>query len=68
MQQQQSITKLVHDARAPLNQISMQAELIKMMVEQNAPLDKIQQTAAKIIQNCQKCSEELSKISEQARK
>ncbi|WP_395339176.1 histidine kinase [Ningiella sp. W23] len=49
----------IHDARRPLNNISMQAELIKMLAESNEQATDILAAADKIIQYCQQCSEQL---------
>lgn len=52
-----NINQQIHDIRKPLNSISMQAELIKMLSEacENSP--KLQESANKIIQNAKHCSE-----------
>ncbi|HCP98958.1 MAG TPA: histidine kinase, partial [Pseudoalteromonas sp.] len=36
-QQAKPLNELVHDARAPLNRISMNAELIKLVLENDMP-------------------------------
>lgn len=48
-----------HDIRKSLNRISMQAELIKLVLENE--LDKAEAITAvnKILQACQDCSEQL---------
>ncbi|MER2493041.1 histidine kinase dimerization/phospho-acceptor domain-containing protein [Catenovulum sediminis] len=61
------LNKKVHDARTPLNQISMQAELIKILIESNGSAEKLTEAAQKIIDNCQKCSHSLQQISEALR-
>jgi len=58
------INELIHDARAPLNRISMQAELIKLVLENNMPAAKALEAANKIIASCQECSQSLEKISQ----
>jgi len=60
--QTEQLNKLVHDARAPLNRISMNAELIKLVLENDMPKDKALDALDKIINNCQQCSESLQKI------
>jgi len=62
--QAEPINKLVHDARAPLNRISMNAELVKMVLENDMPKQKALDALDKIIINCQKCSESLQVIAE----
>lgn len=59
-----SLDKLVHDARAPLNHISMNAELVKLVLENDMPKQKALEAVAKIIANCQLCSEHLQEISD----
>ncbi|GAA80524.1 hypothetical protein DO88_02090 [Pseudoalteromonas sp. S3431] len=58
------LNKLVHDARAPLNRISMNAELIKLVLENDMPKQKALEALDKIILNCQQCSESLQNITE----
>jgi len=62
--QPEPLNKLVHDARAPLNRISMNAELIKLVLENDMPKDKALAALDKIIANCQACSDSLQLISE----
>ncbi|TMO80763.1 histidine kinase [Pseudoalteromonas sp. S3776] len=59
-----TLNKLVHDARAPLNRISMNAELIKLVLENDMPKDKALAALDKIISNCQQCSERLQNITD----
>lgn len=61
-QQAKPLNELVHDARAPLNRISMNAELIKLVLENDMPKEKALEALNKIISNCQQCSESLQKI------
>lgn len=60
--QPEPLNKLVHDARAPLNRISMNAELIKLVLENDMPKEKALEALNKIISNCQQCSDSLQKI------
>lgn len=60
--QSEPLNKLVHDARAPLNRISMNAELIKLVLENDMPKEKALEALNKIISNCQQCSESLQII------
>ena len=62
--QTEQLNKLVHDARAPLNRISMNAELIKLVLENDMPKEKALDALNKIITNCQQCSESLQKITD----
>lgn len=58
----QQLDQLVHDARGPLNRISMNAELIKLVLENDMPKEKAIEALNKIISNCQQCSGALQKI------
>lgn len=60
-----SINKLIHDARSPLNRISMNAELIKLVLENDMPKEKGIEAIAKIINACQECSQTLQSLSQQ---
>lgn len=53
------LNKRIHDIRKPLNNISMQAELIKMLAELGDNQEKINLSAEKIIHNAKQCSEML---------
>ena len=65
-----SLATAIHDARRPLNNISMQAELIKMLNEPASSEHaadpetqaKILAAADKIIEYCQQCSAQLQSI------
>ncbi|WP_339721128.1 histidine kinase [uncultured Paraglaciecola sp.] len=58
-----SVNKLVHDARSPLNRISMNAEMIKLILENDMPKEKGIQAVDKIINACQECSDTLQLLS-----
>ncbi len=58
------INQLIHDTRGPLNRISMQAELIKMVLENDMPKDKALTAVNKIIVACQDCSKSLQEIAD----
>jgi len=58
------LAKQVHDIRKPLNRISMQAELIKLVLENNLPPQKAIEAVDKILQSCQDCSALLEQLSE----
>ena len=64
MTNHESLRQLVHDARAPLNRISMNAELVKLVLENDMPKEKALAALDKIIANCQQCSEQLQQISD----
>lgn len=58
------LNQQIHDIRKPLNIISMQAELIKMLTESSENSDKLEASANKIIQNSKYCSELLQHLFE----
>lgn len=55
-EQQAELAKWVHDARKPLNRISMQAELVKMALAGDIPIDKAVDALDKIIVSTKDCS------------
>jgi signal transduction histidine kinase len=64
---QPDLNQLVHDARSPLNRISMQAELIKLVLENDMPPEKAIEAANKILVSCQDCSQTLEQLLEPAK-
>ncbi len=58
------LDKSIHDARKPLNAISMQAELIKMLAERYDDNQAIMNAATKIIEHSKSCSESLQQLSQ----
>ncbi len=56
--------QLVHNARGPLNRISMNAEMVKLVIENDMPKDKALAALDKILQSCQECSGILQQISD----
>ena len=58
------INQTIHDIRKPLNGISMQAELIKILVESKADSALVLAAANKIISNAKQCSNMLQTLSE----
>ncbi|MDY6978024.1 MAG: hypothetical protein SVW51_17790 [Pseudomonadota bacterium] len=52
----------VHDARKPLNRISMQAELVKMALNGDVAPEKALAALDKIISSAKDCSETLSEM------
>ncbi|MGI5308295.1 hypothetical protein [Rheinheimera sp. WS51] len=61
---EQELAKLIHDVRKPLNRISMQAELIKLVLENDLAKDKAITAVEQIIQSCQDCSDKLQLFTE----
>jgi signal transduction histidine kinase len=52
----------VHDARKPLNRISMQAELVKMALNGDVPPQKALVALDKIISSAKDCSHTLAEL------
>tara|TARA_R110001592_G_scaffold52750_5_gene161810 strand:+ start:4050 stop:4307 length:258 start_codon:yes stop_codon:yes gene_type:complete len=61
--EQSEFDQLIHDARGPLNIISMQAEMIKLLLEKDMPIENAIDAANKIIISCQTCSQTLEQLS-----
>ena len=59
-----TVAKWVHDARKPLNRISMQAELVKMALNGDIPADKAIAALDKIIISTKDCSNALNDMME----
>ncbi|MBU2977169.1 hypothetical protein [Alteromonas sp. C1M14] len=57
-----TIAKWVHDARKPLNRISMQAELVKMALNGEIPVEKATVALDKIIHSTKDCSHTLAQM------
>ncbi|OFI35346.1 hypothetical protein [Alteromonas lipolytica] len=64
MDQQQfaQLQLAVHEARRPLNRITMQAELIKLALEGAVPKEKALNALDKIIAGSKDCSDSLSEL------
>ena len=60
-----AIARWVHDARKPLNRISMQAELVKMALNGDIPAEKAQDALDKIIASTKDCSHALAEMMEE---
>ena len=57
-----TIARWVHDARKPLNRISMQAELVKMALDGDIPAEKAKDALNKIIASTKDCSFALTEM------
>jgi light-regulated signal transduction histidine kinase (bacteriophytochrome) len=55
-----TMSVFVHDARKPLNRISMQAELVKMALNGDIPSQKALEALDKIIASAKDCSNTLA--------
>ncbi|ABG42654.1 hypothetical protein Patl_4155 [Paraglaciecola sp. T6c] len=58
---------LIHDVRNPLNRISMQAEMVKLVLENDLPKEKAIAALDKILVACQDSSAALQKLAEHSR-
>jgi len=58
---------LIHDVRNPLNRISMQAEMVKLVLENDMPKEKAIAALDKILAACQDSSAALQKLAEHSR-
>ena len=56
------LSVFVHDARKPLNRISMQAELVKMALNGDVPPEKALTAFDKIISSAKDCSHTLTEM------
>lgn len=56
------IDRLVHDARGPLNTISVNAEVARLLIQKSAPPDGILAAVQNILRECQRCNEILQMI------
>lgn len=59
------LDQLLHDARGPLNTISINAEVAKLLLQKSAPVADITATLQNIVRECQRCSEILQLIGNQ---
>lgn len=64
LEETKSLAQLIHDVRGPLNKISMNAELVKLVLENDMPKEKALAALDKIILSCQDCSQFLQQIAE----
>lgn len=53
---QTRVDKLVHDVRGSLNSISMNAELARLLSQQNGSPEKIQHCISVILRECGQCN------------
>ena len=49
--------KFLHDLRNPLNNISIHAELARLLVEKNADTEKLAAALDVILRECRQCAE-----------
>ena len=57
------VDQLLHDARGPLNTISVNAEVAKLLLQKSAPQESILAAMQNILRECQRCNEILQQIS-----
>ncbi|WP_020208063.1 hypothetical protein [Gilvimarinus chinensis] len=56
--------KLIHDARNPLNNISVHAELSKLALQTSSDIDKAITSLDVILSECQRCSQKLQSLAD----
>ncbi|MEY4641985.1 MAG: hypothetical protein RLZZ227_1979 [Pseudomonadota bacterium] len=56
------VDQLLHDARGPLNTISVNAEVAKLLVQKSAPNESILAAMQNILRECQRCNDILQQI------
>jgi signal transduction histidine kinase len=56
------IDRLVHDARGPLNTISVNAEVAKLLIQKAAPTEGVLAAMQNILRECQRCNDILQLI------
>lgn len=56
------LDRLVHDARGPLNTISVNAEVARLLIQKAAPPEGILTAMQNILRECQRCNEILQMI------
>lgn len=59
------VNTLIHDVRNPLNRISMQAEMAKLVIENDMPKEKAIAALEKILTACQDSSVALQMLADQ---
>ncbi|NOU50610.1 histidine kinase [Pseudoalteromonas sp. JBTF-M23] len=62
MQYKSELEEIAHDARKPLNHISMNAELLKIMVDKSISPEEIKKIADQIILSTKECSNTIQKM------
>ena len=59
-----TLNKNIHDVRGYLNRISMQAELVKLLLSQEAAPEKMVTSLNTILDACEQCNNPLSEMSD----
>ena len=62
-----ALDQLVHDARGPLNTISMNAELAKLLIHKEDSREKIESLMQTIVTQCKECNAVLEQYRQQQR-
>jgi signal transduction histidine kinase len=60
------LDRLVHDARGPLNTISVNAEVARLLIQKSAPPEGVLAAMQNILRECQRCNEILQMIGNEA--
>ncbi|MCP8900090.1 histidine kinase [Gilvimarinus xylanilyticus] len=58
------VKQLIHDARNPLNNISVNAELGKLALQSNSDIERSVAALDVILQECQRCSQTLQELAD----
>lgn len=64
MSYHEQMSTLIHDLRNPLNTISVNAELARLQLQKSQDPAIVIQSLDKIINECQKCSQMLTEVSQ----
>lgn len=67
MKKEHEISQIIHNLRGELNRISMQSELVNLVLENDMPKEKAISAAKKIIDSCQGCSAHLESLTKTAK-
>ncbi len=60
------VSKQIHDIRNPLNVISMNAELAKMLLDQGGDVERIKHCLDKVLNACQQAGGGLDRLRSQS--
>jgi hypothetical protein len=60
------VDQLLHDARGPLNTISVNAEVAKLLVQKAGPNESILAAMQNILRECHRCNEILQQIAHES--
>lgn len=64
MSEKEDLAKVRHQIRNQLNNITMNAELVKLQVQQSMPSDKVLPSIERLLNECKRCGEYLNELRE----